>query len=69
MVGVYKTSVTENQVKFLQPLLNVCAGEGNWNFALDDADRILRVVASSEKNNKTVQLLRECGFECEELPD
>jgi hypothetical protein len=43
------------------------AGNGKWNFALDDTDRILRIMSSSVKPQLAIQLLNQYGFECHEL--
>jgi hypothetical protein len=65
-VLVFKTSVqSADHVLRLTPLLNQLAGT-NWNFALDDCDRILRIVAPVE-SNAAIRLLIAQGFECEEL--
>ncbi|MCE7862507.1 MAG: hypothetical protein DYG99_03090 [Bacteroidetes bacterium CHB5] len=67
-VLVFKTSVhTKKGVKQLSPLLNKLAGSNQWNFALDDADRILRITAPTVNAQEAIQLLTVNGFACEEL--
>lgn len=67
-VLVFKTSVqTYDSVNQLTPLLNVLVGQGRWNFALDDCDRILRIVSSAVQPQQAIQLLTYQGFVCEEL--
>jgi hypothetical protein len=69
-VMVFKTSVeTPNSVKKLKPLLDVVAGNNQWNFALDDCDRILRVVSAKVSPQNIIGLLLENGFICRELDD
>ncbi|MBS1506606.1 MAG: hypothetical protein JSS79_08175 [Bacteroidetes bacterium] len=69
-VLVFSTSVqTEEQAKFLAPHIDLLAGPGNWNFALDDCDKILRIVSASVKPEAPICLLSELGFRCEELTD
>jgi hypothetical protein len=69
-VLVFKTSVkTPQHVKSLKPLLDVTAGQGQWNFALDDCDRILRIVSEHLTPPVAINLLRENGYECSELED
>ena len=69
-VMVFKTSVeTPQSVKTLKPLLDLVAGRGKWNFALDDCDRILRVTSMNLNAQSTIRLLRENGYECTELED
>lgn len=67
-VLVFSTSVeSQTEVNTLAPLLNVLAGRGNWNFALDDCDRILRIVSNSAQPESAIKLLQKFGFECTEL--
>ena len=69
-VLVFSTSVeSHDHVKVLTPLLNSFAGKGRWNFALDDCDRILRIVSEEVEPVEAIRLLKECGFECKELED
>jgi hypothetical protein len=69
-VLVFSTSVESlDQVRSLAPVLNVLAGRGQWNFALDDSDRILRIVCSDVNPIAAIRLLREHGFDCKELED
>jgi len=65
---VFKTSVESSEnVSSLTPLLNKLAGNGKWNFALDDCDRILRIASATIHPNDAITLLSRCGFLCEEL--
>jgi hypothetical protein len=67
-VLVFATSVqSPDQVKALAPQINSLAGKGQWNFALDDCDKILRIVSDRVKSQQAVELLRKFGFECNEL--
>lgn len=67
-VLVFSTSVSSStQVMALKPLLDSLAGNGQWNFALDDHDRVLRITSSRVKPQKAIELLRQFGYECEEL--
>lgn len=66
-VFVFKTSVQPEHVSRLTPLLDVLAGKGKWNFALDDCDRILRVMSGSITPNQPIELLMRQGFRCTEL--
>lgn len=69
-VLVFKTSVeTHQHVKSLKPLLDSAAGKGKWNFALDDCDRILRIVSNRIQPLAAINLLKENGYECSELED
>ncbi len=69
-VQVFRTSVTSDEhVCTLQPLLDELVGKGSWNFALDDCDKILRIVADKSKAHNAASLLSVKGFECTELDD
>jgi hypothetical protein len=68
-VLVFKTSVeTPQHVRVLKPLLDSTAGKGQWNFALDDRDRILRIVSAVDPA-AAINLLKDNGYECAELED
>lgn len=65
---VFATSVqSKDQVKTLAPQINLLAGKGRWNFALDDCDKILRIVSDNVNPQEAVTLLKKHGFECNEL--
>jgi hypothetical protein len=67
-VMVFSTSVeTQEQVEMLAPYLNSLFGKKQWNFALDDADRILRIISNEVDSWAAIRLLNERGFECKEL--
>ena len=72
MIHVFRTSVeTPEQVQQVGPVLSGCLGTATeWNFDLEDCDRILRVVGGE---HNTIELcktvLQSNGFLCEELPD
>ncbi len=69
-VLVFKTSIESNtSVASVAPVLDAVAGPGNWNFALDDCDRILRIVSTSVDPSLAIFVLNELGFECSELED
>jgi len=67
-VHVFATSVQSiSQVRKLASDLNGGVGKGNWNFALDDSDRILRVSSATVSAQVAIRILHEKGFECAEL--
>jgi hypothetical protein len=69
-VLVFSTSVqSTDQVKSLAPMIDVLAGKGSWNFALDDSDRILRIVSDKVEPIAAIDLLTQLGYKCQELPD
>lgn len=38
-----------------------------WNIAMDDRDRVLRVVSHELQPHQIIQLVNKCGYECREL--
>jgi hypothetical protein len=67
-VLVFSTSVqSQDQVKILAPKINSLAGRGQWNFALDDSDRILRIASDHVKAIDAIHLLKKYGFDCRVL--
>ncbi len=67
-VLVFSTSVqSDDQVKILAPKINSLAGRGQWNFALDDSDRILRIASDHVKAIDAISLLKKYGFDCRAL--
>ena len=72
MIYVFITSVkTEQEVDQLKPHLNDLLKQAEWNFDLDDCDRILRIDSESETGitQSVIKLLHDKGFDCEELQD
>ena len=51
---------------------SVLASESNitrWNIDRDDIDKVLRIECDQLQPEAVIKLLRDAGFECEELPD
>jgi hypothetical protein len=69
-VLVFTTSVqSTDQVKSLAPLIDSLAGKDRWSFALDDHDKILRIVSDKVKPTAAIYLLKQNGYKCQELQD
>ena len=69
-VLVFKTTVDNlESVQKLSTRLDSLVGQGRWNFALEDCDRILRIVSTAIRPETAIKLLTDYGFECCELPD
>ena len=67
-VLVFTTTVTEaEQVSEVKALLTDVSGIKDWNFDLEDCDRILRIVADDVCPRYIEQLLQTNGFCCHEL--
>lgn len=72
MIHVFRTSVESTEhIEQIGPHLNAHLSEGaEWNFDLDDCDRILRVAnGGSETVHRCTHVLRSNGFTCEELSE
>lgn len=68
MVLVFKTSLhNDTDVERIAPLLNGMRGVLEWNVALDDCDKVLRVVSSGISMHNIMALLHGAGYSCEEL--
>ena len=68
MIFVFKTSVqNENQINDLSSSLNKLLKDAQWNFDLDDGDKILRIDCQAEVLDETIRLLQTNGFDCQEL--
>jgi hypothetical protein len=69
-VLVFTTSVqSSDQVRSLAPFIDSLAGKNRWNFALDDQDKILRIVSDKVKPMAAIHLLQQNGYRCQELSD
>lgn len=68
MIYVFKTSVfTENDIQSLKPHLDELP-QTQWNFDLEDCDKILRIDTLPEISEEVViKILQNKGFDCEVL--
>lgn len=67
-VLVFATSVSEpEQVSEVRPLLTSVRAIEDWNFDLEDCDRILRVVSNGISPRYIEILMQNAGFNCMEL--
>lgn len=67
-VLIFKTSVTNAvQAGRVKPLLSALADVKQYNFDLEDCDKILRIVSSRIEPQTISYLLNVAGFTCEEL--
>ncbi|AZB23416.1 hypothetical protein EG339_01630 [Chryseobacterium bernardetii] len=68
MISVFKTNVTnEKEIETLKPLLDTHLEITKWNFDLEDCDNILRIDSFSEIAQPTIKILKDNGFDCQEL--
>lgn len=68
MIYIFKTTVfTEYHIQLLKPHLDKLANT-NWNFDLEDCDKILRIETLCTVSEQTIiSLLKDKGFYCELL--
>ena len=65
---VFVTNVADKMaVSKVKPLLTAIPAITDWNFDLDDCDRILRIVSNDLCPRKVEKLLHTAGFDCYEL--
>lgn len=70
MVNVYKTNVTQqNQARLMLGNLKQQFPEQDFNFDLEDCDKILRVEGSAIDSLEIIKMVNLQGFCCDELPD
>lgn len=67
-VLIFTTNVTEiDEVIDVTPLLKAVPSIKEWNFDLEDCDRILRIVADDISPRFIEVLMQNAGFSCMEL--
>jgi hypothetical protein len=49
--------------------LAACESIIQWNADRDEADKILRIVSTSNHPIDIIKIMNEAGYHCEELPD
>jgi len=65
---VFKTNVnSRRKVTRLGGLLQKLPTVKQWNFDLDDCDKVLRIEATEATTAMVASLLHTAGFVCEEL--
>jgi tRNA G26 N,N-dimethylase Trm1 len=69
-VLVFKTNISS--VEDVEKIGRVLTSESTitrWNIDRDDIDKVLRIECDQLQPEAVIKLLRDAGFECEELPD
>jgi hypothetical protein len=65
---VFKTNVTSRKkVSMIAPLLTSLPTIRQWNFDLEDRDKVLRIEATHLNPGSVESLLLMAGFDCQEL--
>ncbi|RZA03983.1 MAG: hypothetical protein EOP47_00865 [Sphingobacteriaceae bacterium] len=69
-VLVFSTSITATeQISEVKPILKAVRSIKEWNFDLEDCDKILRVVSNDLSPRFIEGLLQNAGYQCLELAD
>jgi hypothetical protein len=69
-VLVFKTNIlTDEDVEKIGWVLTSESNITRWNIDRDDIDKVLRIECDQLQPDAVIRLLRNAGFECEELPD
>ena len=68
MVLVFKTSISsDHQIAQLQEAIDQELAVSEWNFDLEDCDRIFRVLSKEPIVMAVIDFFKKHGHECEEL--
>jgi len=67
-VLVFKTDVTsKRKISKVRALLTAFPAIQQWNFDLEDCDKVLRIVATDLQPRSIESLLHTAGFSCREM--
>lgn len=67
---VFKTNLlSEEDVKTIEPILDKNPGVIEWNVDREDIDKVLRIETRVLSPLQLIDILKEAGYFCEELPD
>ncbi|HVV56017.1 MAG TPA: hypothetical protein VHC47_11855 [Mucilaginibacter sp.] len=65
---VFRTNVTsKRKVSKVRPLLTSVSGIKQWNFDLEDCDKVLRIESIGLRPAYVESLLQMAGFDCREM--
>ena len=66
-VYVFKTSISQKDIRMVNRTLRTLITTGRWNFDLEDVDNILRIESLDNIAESVCYHLGMDGFYCEEL--
>lgn len=70
VILVFKTNIDkDDQLLALDHILSTIRGITKWSVDRQDVDKVLRIVAYGVQPGQVINLLRQYGLYCEELPD
>lgn len=68
MIYIFKTNVNSKEdISKIEPKIEKIGSINQWNFDLEDCDKILRIDSTNVVPQAITNLLNTLGFECEEL--
>lgn len=67
---VFKTSIRSiRDIKIVTEAINTLEGVIRWNVDRDDIDNVLRIETTHPDTDAVIEIMREAGLFCAELPD
>ena len=67
---VFKTNIHEEEdLEKVSKVLDNHEDVSTWSLDREDADKVLRIQASKPIGSQIIDLIKQNGFLCEELPD
>jgi hypothetical protein len=67
-ISIFRTSVNSKcDIEKIKPLLDHLIGIENWNFDMEDSEKILRINNFPNMNNFIAKEINKMGFECIEI--
>lgn len=68
---IFKTDIkTKKKMNIIQPVFNQVSLIRDWTIDIEDIDNVLRIEGENGlTEEKIIELINTCGFNCETLPD
>lgn len=67
---IFKTNIRHKKdLGIITPFLSAFDSIVKWNVDRDDADKVLRIVSTSNDSKGIIRIINKAGYHCEELPD
>ena len=67
---IFKTNISHKKdIGVIAPFLSADESIVRWNVDMDDTDKVLRIVSTSNDPVEIIKTVNEAGYHCEELPD
>jgi len=67
---IFKTNIRfKKDVAKVAACLQQYSGIVRWNVDLEDIDKVLRIETYAATSKSIITSIKQCGYECDELPD